>query len=62
LKSMDRNAHYGVEFYVQRSKMDWSAVMDATPLNHVNSRKILDSIEKFAAFGDVLGIKERNAY
>jgi hypothetical protein len=22
LKSMDRNAHYGVEFYVQRSKMD----------------------------------------
>jgi hypothetical protein len=43
-------------------KMDFSAVVDSTPLNHVKSVKIIGSIEKFAAFGDILGIKAINAY
>jgi hypothetical protein len=59
---MDINAHYVVRIYVKRNKMDLSAVVDPTPLNHVKSRKIIGSIEKFAAFGDILGIKEINAY
>jgi hypothetical protein len=42
--------------------MDLSALVDSTPLNHVNSLTIIGSIGKFAAFEDILGIKERNAY
>jgi hypothetical protein len=59
---MDLNAHSGADIFVQRSKMDLSAVVDATPLNHVNSRKIRGCMEKFVAFGDILGIEEMNAY
>jgi hypothetical protein len=61
LQNMDLNAQYGGRIYVQRSKMDLSAVIDVTPLNHVNSITIIRSIEKFAAFEDILGIKEINA-
>jgi hypothetical protein len=36
--------------------------VDATPLDHVNSLKMIGSIEKFAGFADILGIQEINAY
>jgi hypothetical protein len=39
--------------------MDLSAVVDASPPNHVIGLKIRGSLEKFAAF--VLGIKAINA-
>jgi hypothetical protein len=41
--------------------MDFSAVVDDTSLNHVNSPRILGSIEKLATFGNILGINETNA-
>jgi hypothetical protein len=50
LKNMDVNAQDGVRIDVQRSKIDLSAVADATPLNHVDSVKIMGSIRKVAAF------------
>jgi hypothetical protein len=34
--------------YVERCKMDLPAVVDVTPLNHVNELKILGSIEHLA--------------
>jgi hypothetical protein len=54
LKHIDLNAHYGGRISVHRSKMGLSAGGDATLLNHVNSPKIIGSIEKLAAFGDML--------
>jgi hypothetical protein len=42
--------------------VDCRAGVDATPLNHVNSLRIIGSIENLAAFGDILGIKAINAY
>jgi hypothetical protein len=62
LKNMNLNADSGADIFVQRSKMDLSAEVDAAPLNHVNSRKMRGCMEKFVAFGDILGIKEMNAY
>jgi hypothetical protein len=53
---MDRNPHDRVDIYVQRSKMDLSAVVDVAPLNHVNSLSIIGSIGKLAGFVDILEI------
>jgi hypothetical protein len=52
---MDRNASYGVRICVQGSNMDLRAVVDATALNHINSLKIIGTIEKLAAFADSMG-------
>jgi hypothetical protein len=37
-------------------------VVDAIPLNHVNSPKIIGSIEKCGTFGDIMALREINAY
>jgi hypothetical protein len=50
LNNMDLNAHYSVGICVQRSKTNIGAGVNATLLDHANSRNIIGSIEKFAAF------------
>jgi hypothetical protein len=50
LNDMERNSHDGPRISVKRSNMDFSAVVDSTPLNYANSLKMRGSIGKFATF------------
>jgi hypothetical protein len=58
-RNIDLNAHSGVRI-IQRTKMDLRALVDVTSLNHDTCRKIIGSIEKLAAFGDISGTREIN--